>query len=98
MSANVTALRIRAPREVALGRYDDVARLLTGRADATAADGIAWIRGLVGALGIPPLRTYGITRDDVSGVVDAAQKASSMKANPLALTDEELRAILGAAL
>jgi alcohol dehydrogenase class IV len=98
MSANVTALRIRAPREVALGRYDEVARLLTGRADATAADGIAWIRGLVGALGIPPLRTYGITRDDVSGVVDAAQKASSMKANPLALTDEELRAILSAAL
>src|SRR5450759_1521275 len=45
MEVNVRALRARAPEK--LTRYDEVARLLTGRPHATAPDGVAWITALL---------------------------------------------------
>jgi alcohol dehydrogenase class IV len=57
-------------------------------------DGVKWVRNLTRALRIPPLRSYGITRDDTPGIIAAAQNASSMKANPIALTVEELTEVL----
>ena len=98
MESNFAAIRTRAAQHVALQRYDEVARLLTGNGHATAMDGVKWVRALVKAVEIPPLRAHGMTRDDVPAVVDAAQNASSMKANPILLTPAELHAILTAAL
>ena len=98
MEANLAALRTRAAQPIALQRYDEVARLLTGNMHATATDGVKWVRDLVNALQIPPLRAHGMTRDDVPAVVEAAQNASSMKANPILLTPAELHSILAAAL
>ena len=49
-------------------------------------------------LGIPPLRTYGVTPDSIPALVVKAAQASSMKANPLPLTPDELAAVLLAAL
>jgi len=98
MADNCTALRERTPQHPALARYDEIARLLTGRGHATAADGIAWVRDLVTHCAIPGLATYGVTRTDIPAVVAAAAQASSMKANPIALTADELAAILDQAL
>ena len=98
MAANVRALRERARDSGALRRYDEVARLLTGRPQATADDGVAWVRGLCGELRIAPLRTWGLTEADFSDVVEKAAQASSMKANPVALTAAELGAVLVAAM
>jgi alcohol dehydrogenase class IV len=98
MAANVRALQERTPESPALRRYDEVARLLTARPQATAADGVAWTKELCSALQIAPLRTWGLVEADVPGVVEKALQASSMKANPAALTVEELRAVLTAAL
>ena len=98
MAANVRALRQRAPDSTALRRYDEVARLLTGRLAATADEGVAWVRELRGALPIPPLRAWGLTAADVPAVVAKAMQASSMKANPVALTADELSQVLAAAL
>jgi len=39
METNLKALSQRNPSHPALARYDEIARWLTGRADATAADG-----------------------------------------------------------
>ena len=50
------------------------------------------------ALGIPPLRTYGLTSSHLPTLVDQAARASSMKANPLPLTSDELTEILTRAL
>ncbi len=97
-AANLAALRARAPGSAALGRYDDVARLLTGRPAATADDAVPWLHDLVAALRIPPLSTYGIARADFPAIVSAAAHASSMKANPVALTPAELTDILTQAL
>lgn len=98
MTANLAALRARQPRSPALTRFDEIARLLTGRPHATADDGVDWINELVTALQIPPLSTYGISRQDTSAIVEAAAKASSMKANPLLLSSDELSGILARSL
>ena len=62
---------------------------------ARAADHPALLRfrELCGALGVPGLARYGLTEADVPRLVEKARAASSMKANPLPLTDEELTEI-----
>ena len=94
MEINLRALRARAPQSAALGRYQEVARMLTGRGDATAEDGIAWTREICQELEIPPLSAYGVSDQEVPELIREAQKASSMKGNPLALTPEELSDVL----
>jgi alcohol dehydrogenase class IV len=94
MNVNVRALRQRAPDGEALRRYDEVARLLTGNPQASAADAVEWIAEICCRLKIPPLRTYGVRPEDFGVLVEKAAKASSMKANPIVLTSEELSEIL----
>src|SRR5208337_3649253 len=65
MEINLRALRARAPQSAALGRYQEVASLLTRRADATPEDGIAWTREICQELEIPPLKAYRIGEQDV---------------------------------
>jgi alcohol dehydrogenase class IV len=98
MSANLLALRQRAPNSGALRRYGEVARLLTGNAQAVADDGVKWVRQLVGDLKIPRLGTYGIKSEHVAELVEKSTHASSMKANPIALSREELADTLRQAL
>jgi len=98
MAANVAALRARAAEHPALVKYATIARLLTGRNEATAEDGIEWVRALCAELNVPALRDWGITEADLPGVVEKAARASSMQANPLPLTSEELLDIVKAAM
>jgi alcohol dehydrogenase class IV len=98
MTMNLRALRQREPANGALRRYQEVARLLTGNPNAEATDGVEWVRRLVADLNIPPLRTYGVTMAESVEICERATKASSMKANPIALTKNELAEILEAAV
>jgi alcohol dehydrogenase class IV len=97
IAANVAALRARGPDHPALERYATIARLLTGRPEAGVEDGIDWIRETTIELHVPALRAWGIKEADLPGVVEEAARASSMKANPLALTGAELLAVITAA-
>ena len=90
MAANISALRCRNAGSDALRRYDEIARLLANEAGATADDGVVWVRELVSDLQIKPLGVYGIREEHVPDLVAKAANASSMKANPVALTPEEL--------
>jgi alcohol dehydrogenase class IV len=81
-----------------LARFDEIARLLTGRPHAIAPDAASWLREICARLEIPPLRAYGVSQDDVPALVEKASQASSMKGNPLVLTGDELREILSAAI
>ena len=47
MAVNLRALRARAPEHPALARSTELAPLLTGRPEATAADAIAWVASCV---------------------------------------------------
>jgi alcohol dehydrogenase class IV len=98
MQANIEALRRRAPESPSLVRYAEIAGMLMQNAAATAEDGTAWVRQLVERLGIPPLRKYGIAPRHLGELVEKAERAGSMKANPAVLTREELSAALAAAL
>jgi alcohol dehydrogenase class IV len=98
MQANLIALHERAPRAETVRRYDEVSRLLTDSERAGAAEGVAWVEHLCKHLRTPPLRRYGITAGDFPALVEKAASASSMKANPIALTAGELKEILERAL
>jgi alcohol dehydrogenase class IV len=98
LETNLKALRQREPASRIIPRFDDVARWVTGTQNAAADEGIDWVKKLVSDLKIPSLRSYGITLANKHRIVDNAAKASSMKANPIALTSEELGEILETAL
>jgi alcohol dehydrogenase class IV len=107
MAANLQALRSSSPAGsprsrdtagVSLRCYDEVARIVTGKPSATADDGVRWVSELVREFSIPGLSAYGIGAEHVAELVAKAVNASSMKANPVALTPEELSAVLQASL
>jgi alcohol dehydrogenase class IV len=98
IEVNVEALRRRDPKNPALRRYDEIARLLTRLPHAIADDAVLAIANFCDRLEIPPLRTYGVTEADIPGLAEKAAQASSMKGNPIQLTTDELREIARRAL
>ena len=92
--ANIRALQNRLPDSEALSRYDDIARILTGRATAQVVDAIKWIYDICKSLEIQPLAKLGLKQQDLPTVAVKAQKSSSMKGNPIELTEDELLEIL----
>ncbi len=94
MEANVKALQTRTPDSPALKRYDEVSQILTGKVTARASEGVIWVQDLCAALRVPALSDFGLKEDHFPTVVDKARNASSMKGNPIVLTDEELTQIL----
>jgi alcohol dehydrogenase class IV len=97
-AANVRALRERNPDGPALGRYAEIARLLTGNPQAEAEDAAPWLAGLARRLEIRPLGSYGVRAEDFPTVAAQAAKANSMKSNPTVLSDGEIQEILALAL
>jgi alcohol dehydrogenase class IV len=93
MEVNVKALQQKGSLEF-LSRYDEIARLLTGKPDAEATDGVDWIHDLCNALNVTPLFEFGVTGAHFPEMIAGAKRASSMKGNPIELTDEELIEIL----
>ncbi len=98
MATNIRALRERDLSSNALDRYDRIARLLTGNPHATADAGVEWVRQLVSDLQIPRLGSFGIRSEHAAELVGKSTQASSMKANPIALSREELADSLRQAL
>lgn len=90
MAANLRALRERDSKHFALRRYDQIAALLTGDPHATADAGVEWVQQLLGELPLRKLDAYGISEEHVANLVAKAANASSMKANPVVLTPDEL--------
>lgn len=94
IETNVQALRRRAARSPALARYDEIAQLLTGKPAAKATEGVIWVQNLCSDLKIPSLAQFRLKEQDFAIVVANTKKSSSMKGNPVALTDEELAEIV----
>jgi alcohol dehydrogenase class IV len=96
VEANVKALRSRQPDM--LGRFDEVAQIVTRRQNAKADDAVTWLQELCSSLEIPTLSQLGLKQEMIPEVVSKSQNASSMKGNPIALTVDELTAILERAM
>ncbi len=91
---NTSRLQQSGTNASALDRYAEAARILVDSPDATIEDGARWIESLCTTLQIPPLSTLGVDREDLSACVAKAEKSSSMKGNPVQLTEAELMTIL----
>lgn len=98
LNANLKALRERVPQSPALMRFTELAQILTGNPLAQPEGGIAWLDALSVNFKIAPLASYGIQKPFFLALIAQAKKANSMKGNPVELTDDELFAILTAAL
>ncbi len=100
--ANIAALTERAPGSPALPKYARAGRVLA----TPALDGARRCRAravgrcaprLVEALAVPRLSAFEMRAEHIPLIV-ADSPGSSMRTNPVALTDEELTAILQLAL
>jgi alcohol dehydrogenase len=97
---NIAALKERAPDSPALGKYAEAGRLLSGQAlaDAEALNMLIEIlEDWTGRLGIAQLGSYGVDEADIPRIV-ANSRGSSMKTNPVVLTDAEIAGLLRARL
>jgi alcohol dehydrogenase class IV len=96
--ANVQALRSGPPGHPALGKYAQAAQILAGDPAAAIEDGLAWIRETVALLGVPQLGTFGVGPEQADEIAAKAARSSSMQGNPVPLSDDELHAIVMAAI
>ena len=96
--ANVRALADRRGSGATFLRYEEVARILTDKPHADVFEGVAALHDLAEELKVPRLGAYGLRSEDVPNVVAQAKRASSMQGNPVALNEEELAEVLGAAI
>jgi len=94
--ANIGAMLARDHNNPALARYSRIAILITGGQDARMLPDS--LKLLCDQLAIPRLSAFGVTAQAVPDLVEQSQKASSMKANPIVLTADELTQTLSAAL
>ena len=101
IEANVQALESRAPDSPALAKLSRLGRLLAGSTgdDAAARRALVdWLRALVERLQLRGLAAYGVTDELIGQVAATARMSSSMRSNPVELTEEELANILLASL
>lgn len=96
LAANLDALADGPP--ALRNRFDELAAILTDNPDATAADGVGWVRRLAETLRIPGLARYGLTESAVDDLVDKAGRSSSIRGNPVDLTPETLAEVVRRAL
>lgn len=93
---NVRALRERDPFHPALRRYDEAGELLAGVRRFESL--LLWLAETTAQLHLPGLRQLGLDEARIDEACAKARRASSMKGNPIELTNDELRAILTASL
>ena len=93
MEENIKAAK-QAGRNDLLNRYKKLARIVTGKQDAAVEDGVGWTRAMLERLNLPPLTRFGICATSFSRVAQDALRSSSIKGNPLPLTEERLIGIL----
>lgn len=98
MENNLRAIQEREGQNPVLARFDEVAQILTGDPQASAAEGVAWIQSLAEELNIPALSAYGLQPADFPDIIEKSAVSSSMQGNPVKLTGEEMREILEKAL
>jgi alcohol dehydrogenase len=94
---NLAALRERDPDNLAWRKYARAGDLLYGRHFPSTEEGHAALLALLDEwterLNLPRLNVYGIQESDFAHVV-AQSRGSSMKTNPLVLSDAEITDVL----
>ena len=96
-AVNIEALAARQPDSPALTKYARVAEMLAGQTfdgrDRALAALVALLEAWTLHLDLPRLSAFGITQGDTGRIV-AGSRGSSMRTNPIVLTDAEVAAII----
>lgn len=95
-SANLSALFARDPNSPSIDRYRVAGELLTGVRHTTALQ--EWLFELTRHLELQGLAALGLAPDQFDAVIAGANRASSMKGNPIVLGDDELIGVLETAM
>jgi alcohol dehydrogenase len=94
---NIAALEERDPENRALSRYAVAGWMFSGRAGGDDREArsalVPALEQLTARLGVPRLSAFGLTESSIAALV-ADSRGSSMKTNPVVLTDDEIAAIL----
>ena len=98
VEANIKAVSERAPGSDYCQRFDELGVLFTGNPGARAQDAVSWLHCLCEDLGTQGLGEFGFTEADIAPLAQKAGSSSSMKGNPIELTQAELEWILRQAL
>ncbi|MEI2776572.1 MAG: iron-containing alcohol dehydrogenase [Tetrasphaera sp.] len=98
VEVNLAALRRRDIEHPALDKLTEIAVLLTGNPDASPDDVPPWLHAQRQALGLSGLAAYGVLAEHIPELIGRGMQASSMKANPVELTHDDLGAILTGSL
>jgi alcohol dehydrogenase class IV len=94
LAMNISALRERSPDHPVLVRYATIAKLLSGDPAAPPEASIKWVHNFNSYANIKRLSSFGLVESQFRDIIDKSVKSSSMKGNPITLTEAELRNIL----
>jgi alcohol dehydrogenase class IV len=94
LSVNLEHLRQRDRTSPTLVKLDEVGQLLTGKPGAGITEGLAWIWSLGVQLNLPTLEESGLKETDFKTIAAMAKQSSSMRGNPVELSEEDLVRIL----
>ena len=98
---NIDAMEARDPDNPALAKYAQAGRLLRGKTHMDAVGArvllVHMLKEWAEKLKLPRLSDYGVTEANIPMIV-ANSRGSSMKTNPILLTDSEITSILMARL
>ena len=94
---NINAIQARETSNLALGKYAQTGRLLTGQSELNDMDARNSLIELLSQwserLQLPRLSRYGVSASDFPLIV-ANSRGSSMQTNPIVLTDQEIETVL----
>jgi alcohol dehydrogenase class IV len=94
IQVNINALAERQPENPVREKFRELAVILTSRMDANESDLVEWARAICVELGVRSLSSLGINSSEFSSISEKAAVSSSMKGNPISLTQDELQEIL----
>ena len=91
---NIAALKQRDPVSISINRYQEIFQMVTDNPTISTQTGLNWFKQLHTTLKLPTLSNLGIQKENFDDIITQSKVASSMKANPIMLNDEELNEIL----
>ena len=94
IETNIRALQKRDTSQNIINKYNEAASLVLNNPKAKSDDLCIWIRNILSQMCVPKLHDLGFRESDMITTIKQAQKSSSMKSNPVELTETELKNLL----
>jgi alcohol dehydrogenase class IV len=94
LRANFEEINKKIDDNDSLIRFSKISQILTGTSTASPQSAIQWIRDLCKKLEIKGLSSLGVKMEDFDSIVQKAVVSSSMKKNPVILSEDALHRIL----